>query len=592
MKVSKVVGQVAWLSVVVGAMLTGQGCSSDSGSSSTGGQAGGTSSDTCTDGWSQVKTLYTDAGDLGTCSGTQALKIANSLMNLQGKTIDNNGTAMTPCVEAKCDSKYVYVTTNALPHYDFVQTTPNALVENLFIYRIPLTPTAIASNPAGAENAGELLGCVEGYNQYVKDYTSATSREPGHYCIADTSDSNYMYDVLADGSRSVYRKFNCLNTIGFMINGVPVFGPNEGPQPDAWGNPVFSYPLKAGDSYVTEANAAQHAAMDLCGGHTANSMHYHGVNEACFEVDAEKKPANSYVKATENWDYEAALSDTCTKESGIVGWSPDGYPIKGPCVCTQRGSDGSCTSFKRARSSWAYTGLNSWSTKTGATADSKGALSNEGKTCSTTADCCSEPGTGTCNFACTYAVFDDKAAVGGSTVGKRCVLYDYAWCSHGFVDRSKQDMAKADFVYLDRCNGFEGPDGYAYYATMSFPFIQGCYHGEPTTQASTTTGMGMGMGMGAGGMTGMQPMGGQGGAAGTQGTDVMECTANQVDHCCGDGTCDGPETAANCSKDCKLVREEQDHEEFDCLATVGTVWGGNLDVVLRAALQFPNVSCR
>jgi hypothetical protein len=33
---------------------------------------------------------------------------------------------MHPCVEARCDANYAYIASNNLPHYDFVQTTPNA----------------------------------------------------------------------------------------------------------------------------------------------------------------------------------------------------------------------------------------------------------------------------------------------------------------------------------------------------------------------------------------------------------------------------------------------------------------------------------
>jgi hypothetical protein len=57
----------------------------------------------------------------------------------------------------------------------------------------------------------------------------------------------------------------------------------------------------------------------------------------------------------------------------------------------------------------------------------------------------------------------------GSVVEQRCALLDYAWCTHRYVDRSLH--AGGDFVYLDRCNGYEGPDGYAYHATASFPYL-------------------------------------------------------------------------------------------------------------------------
>jgi hypothetical protein len=91
-----------------------------------------------------------------------------------------------------------------------------------------------------------------------------------------------------------------------------------------------------------------------------------------------------------------------------------------------------------------------------------------------------------------------------------------AWDAHEYVDGLGD---------LDRCNGRDLPGGgYAYYATRTFPYFVGCYHGTPRTQ---TTGGG-----GGGGMT--LPM----------------CRPGQTSMCCGDGTCEGPETAANCAADC------------------------------------------
>ena len=38
-------------------------------------------------------------------------------------------------------------------------------------------------------------------------------------------------------------------------------------------------------------------------------MHYHGAIQACFERDAAGKPKNSFVKATESWDFGKSLTD-------------------------------------------------------------------------------------------------------------------------------------------------------------------------------------------------------------------------------------------------------------------------------------------
>ena len=113
----------------------------------------------CTELLTRVGEAYTLSGALRDCSTVSGgAAVADSLMNLDGITIDNEGTAMTPCIAVLCDDDAAYVASNALPHYDFVATTPNASVENAFIYRVPLTPAPFASN-AGATDAASINGC-------------------------------------------------------------------------------------------------------------------------------------------------------------------------------------------------------------------------------------------------------------------------------------------------------------------------------------------------------------------------------------------------------------------------------------------------
>jgi hypothetical protein len=445
-------------------------------------------------------------------------------MNLEGITIDNNGVTMTPCIETRCDSHYVYIASNGLPHYDFVQTTPNALTEVTFIYRLPYTATPVGTN-ASATNAADVTSCTSAYTAYVD--SSPTTSEPSGLC----GNNGYLYDSLANGTKSYFHKIPCLNTTGLMISGPPVFGPNEAQVPDPWGNPAYYWPATAGESYVP-ANHMDGAPLDLCGGHTGNSMHYHAVNEACFARDADGAPENSYVAATENWSFSDLVGGSCTTESGIVGWSADGYPIRGPCVCTARNGDGSCATVKRARSSWVYGGLSTWSG-----GSPSPILAKEGQSCSQTSDCC--PDGGTCKFKCSFAVFPDASAPGGTVSDQRCVLLDYSWCANQYVDRTTQDVSATNFVYMDRCNGYQGPDGYSYYATGSFPFMTGCYHGVPTD--SSGGGQVGGMMMPGGGMMNGPPDGGL----------LPTCPPGQTTMCCGDGICEGPETPQNCPEDCQ-----------------------------------------
>jgi hypothetical protein len=500
------------------------GVGGGSGGSGSGGDAssgtGGGAPSACDAYFADVPADFPDAGTLGPCDASDAAKrIAASLMNLDGLSIDNNGVSLTPCVAVRCDGSYAYVASNALPHYDFVQTTPNALVESPRVYRIPLVPKAIAPQ-AAADDVEGISGCQAAYTQYLGDSSQGTQNEPGGYCKATQNQNDYLVEQGPDGP-TYLRKIACLGTTAFVVAGSPIYGPNEAGIPDPYGNPLFFMPDTAADPYLP-ANLGMAAALDLCGGHTANSMHYHGIADACFERDGAGKPARSGAESMTMWDFEAALDGPCTAESGIVGWALDGVPIKGSCVCVARAEDGSCSDVRRVRSSYVYAGLGAW----GSSPNEGSALGNEGKACTADADCCSGA---TCDYQCTWAVFDDAANPYGTTADKRCVLMDYSWCTSDYKDRSAVDTSAASFVYLDRCNGFEGPDGYSYHATASFPMLPSCYRYEPEAFADAPGG------------------GGQGGGGGGM---LPECQPGQTMMCCGDGVCDGPETSQNCAADC------------------------------------------
>lgn len=487
---------------------TGSGTTDEPTSGGMTGSGGDWTPAACFDAWDQVATVFPDAGALVACTevaGGEA--VMRSLLVLDKLTIDNNGQAMNPCVEARCDADYAYVGTNALPHYDFVPTTPNALVENITIFRVPLAPQPVTS--AQTEDGAAIDGCVDAYAQHLSNPGQATAAEPSGFCRATMNDGAYVSDALAAGGTSTTYKLQCLGTTGFMINGSPIYGPNEAGIPDPYGSPLFFMPNTAGEPYLPDPFGTG-AALDLCGGHTANSMHYHGVNEACFEQAGDGTPALSYAEAAQAWDMQAMLEGPCTEESGVVGWSLDGYPIMGPCVCTARGEGGACTEVKRARSSWLYAGLGSW----GADPQEATALAVEGDPCAVDGDCCQG---NNCDYRCSYVPVESGQ---GTAIESRCTLVDYTWCTHRWVDRSA--TPGDGFVYMDRCNGFEGPDGYAYHATASFPYITGCFRGAPQETAM------MGGGM----------------------MDPPKCMPGQTMMCCGDGVCGGPETAQNCPEDC------------------------------------------
>ncbi len=460
-----------------------------------------------TDLWADIGD-YELVGELSDCPASNP--VAASLFQLDGVTIDNNGASMTPCIEARCDDAYVYVATNKLPHYDYVQTTPNTLAENVSIARLPLTPTPVGT-VAGATDAMTANGCVDGYEQYLTNPGNATANEPSGLCT--NAGALFLTEALSGGTAN-YQAIPCLGGFGFVLSGVSTNGPNEAGFPDPWGDPAATSPNSIDEGV---------GALDYCGAHVGADMHHHYVPTACFERDAVGRPAQSYVAAAEAWDKEAMLVGDCTEESPIVGWSVDGYPIKGPCVCVSRAGDGSCAEVRRAMSSWTYEGLGVWESESAL--DPGDTFAVEGMACSSDADCAGE------DFTCNWVLTGDD-----STASQRCMLIDYAWCTHRYADRSAS--ARSDVVFLDRCNGTQGADGYAYHTTASFPYIQGCYHGEAPDQAGNGGAPGGGMGPGG---DGMMPGGG--------GMDPPTCGPGET-MCCGDGVCDGPETAENCPADC------------------------------------------
>ncbi|MBT9557680.1 MAG: YHYH protein, partial [Myxococcales bacterium] len=93
----------------------------------------------------------------------------------------------------------------------------------------------------------------------------------------------------------------------------PFYGPNEGPTPDPYGDPVYN------------------GIMDDCLGHTAQAgdYHFHAFLDECL----------------------GGAGDLDTP-SPILGYALDGFPIYGPYGCV----DAACTQVVEFQSSWEQTG--------------------------------------------------------------------------------------------------------------------------------------------------------------------------------------------------------------------------------------------
>lgn len=166
-----------------------------------------------------------------------------------------NGRWAAPRLEVSCTDRQVVVESNGIPPYEFQRTTPNDLREQEYVWRFPRS----------AE--------------------------------------------LSDESTSI----PLLGPIAIAVNGLPIYGPNEGEHPDPYGDPVHN------------------DILDWCLGHTARrgDYHYHALIVDCLTAGHD-----------------------ATEPSPVIAWSFDGFPIYGPRECVDTG----CSEIVELHSGWQRTG--------------------------------------------------------------------------------------------------------------------------------------------------------------------------------------------------------------------------------------------
>jgi hypothetical protein len=194
-----------------------------------------------------------------------------------------------PTLAVRCTETTLVVTSNGIPHYTFVQVTPNALAAQNHHWTVPRQPKK----------------------------ASQTTDIP------------------------------LLGPAGFTVNGLPVYGPNEGPMPtdSAYGDPIYN------------------GITDECLGHTARrgDYHYHALLEKCLTERG---------LVAEPWKLADPAGD---KASPVLGYGFDGFPIYGSYEC----ADAPCTQIIKLESSWDMTGnpiKNAWDAYTYSEKTGEGAL--------------------------------------------------------------------------------------------------------------------------------------------------------------------------------------------------------------------------
>lgn len=166
-----------------------------------------------------------------------------------------NAAYPDPTLAVYCEGGEVIVESNGIPGYEFIPLTPNELAAIDWQWRFPVE--------------GELA--------------------------AETSE------------------IPLLGPVGIAVNGLPVYGPNEGPFPDPYGDPVYN------------------GIVDSCGGHTAmaGDYHYHTLLVECL--------SSGYGP---------------DEPSPVIGFSFDGFPIYGSRGCL----DAACSEVVEYVSGWVETG--------------------------------------------------------------------------------------------------------------------------------------------------------------------------------------------------------------------------------------------
>lgn len=208
----------------------------------------------------------------GSGGGSSACWQAETLLDVS-KAPGAGGNYAKPTLSGACTATHFVVDTNGMPTYNFVPITPNPLVVSNQHYEITLDPQM-----AAAKTDIPLLG-----------------------------------------------------TVAFAVNGLPIFGPNEGAMPaaEAYGDPIYN------------------GIMDPCLGHTADRYHYHSLLEQCLIASG---------LVSEPWTNAAPDG---SKASPILGWALDGFPIFGSREC----ADEACSSIVSVKSGYAQTGnpkTNAW----------------------------------------------------------------------------------------------------------------------------------------------------------------------------------------------------------------------------------------
>ncbi len=194
-----------------------------------------------------------------------------------------------PRLEATCEGDELVVRSNGIPHYEFIQVTPNPLLEQDYEFRVPLTPKK-ADKPIPIPLLGSegftvgglaIYGPNEGPIPQEAEFGDPVFHSIMDACMGHTA-LEYHYHALIQRCLSEVKDGDRSPVLGYAYDGYAIRGPwgcldgecNDvvkfksswekvgNPDIDSWD--AFDYVAKDGPEY-----------LDQCNGHTDYSGDYH-----------------------------------------------------------------------------------------------------------------------------------------------------------------------------------------------------------------------------------------------------------------------------------------------------------------------------
>jgi hypothetical protein len=218
-----------------------------------------------------------------------------------------NGAYDDPWLQVRCDDETLYVESNGIPTYEYVDMTPNGLDGQSHSWAIPNDPQLAAS--------------------------------PSELAL--------------------------LGTVAFTVTGLPIFGPNEGAFPDPYGDPVYNDIVDQCLGHTSQGGEYHNHALltscivagvaddepDVVVGYALDGFPIHGP-VGCLDADCSQTAemqsgwvatGDPTTYAWDNHTYQGGSGDTALDEcNGHVGPSggyhyhaTDGFPYVMGCVSGQ-----------------------------------------------------------------------------------------------------------------------------------------------------------------------------------------------------------------------------------------------------------------